>query len=79
MTDEKISRAQHPATRHLLRFFKFEHLPAGVMRETSRACAELAHKWADELPDSPEKTEALRKLLEAKDCAVRAHIPDDQA
>ena len=34
------------------------------------------------LDESPEKTAALRKLLEAKDCAVRAYIEqqpqDDQ-
>lgn len=29
------------------------------------------------LPDNPERLEALRKLLEAKDCAVRALVAKD--
>ena len=37
--------------------------------------AELAQKTADRAPDSQETTVALRKLLEAKDAAVRAVLP----
>jgi len=33
---------------------------------------ELAHHVVEALPRNPERTMALRKLLEAKDCAVRA-------
>ena len=58
---------------YLLQFFKYEHLPEDL-RFISRPFAELAHAMADELPDNAERTTALRKLLEAKDCAVRAKI-----
>jgi hypothetical protein len=36
--------------------------------------ADLADWMSDNLPDGAEKTTSLRKLLEAKDCAVRAAI-----
>lgn len=59
---------------YLLQFFGFKHLPEGKMQETSQLFHDLAHKLEESLPNNPEKTAAMRKLLEAKDCAVRAHI-----
>ena len=59
---------------HLLRFFSFDHLPPDL-QEVSRHFSTLAHWIADNTPDGPEKTVALRKLLESKDCAVRARLP----
>jgi hypothetical protein len=56
---------------YLLQFFAYEHLPLHL-RVVSKPFHELAHKLAGELPSNPESTTALRKLLEAKDCAVRA-------
>lgn len=56
---------------NLIQFFQYEHLPAHL-QEVSKPFCELAHKIDSELPTNPEKTVALRKLLEAKDCAVRA-------
>lgn len=35
----------------------------------------MANELADRLPAGPEKTVAMRKLLESKDCAVRAVVP----
>lgn len=55
----------------LMQFFKFEHLPPHL-QEVSRSCAELAQKMDETLPEMAEKTAGLRKLLEAKDCFVRA-------
>lgn len=55
----------------LLQFFKFEHLPAHL-QAVSKPFGELANAISDTLPRNPERTTALRKLLEAKDCAVRA-------
>jgi hypothetical protein len=55
----------------MLQFFKFDHLPTHL-QEPSRSCAELATKIDQTLPEGPEKTAGLRKLLEAKDCFVRA-------
>jgi hypothetical protein len=67
-------RAMHPATQALLRFFEYDHLP-GPLAEVSRPFAELARGVAENPAlDGPEVTVALRKLLEAKDCAVRAAL-----
>lgn len=66
--------ARHPGTVQLLRWFDYRHLPAdlGVV---SMQFHHLAHELVDRLPDSPELTVALRKLLEGKDAAVRAALP----
>lgn len=61
----------HPATAHLLQFFSYDHLPPHLA-EVSRPFHVLAHHLADQIAANPELTAALRKLLEAKDCAVRA-------
>lgn len=58
----------------ILRYFEFDHLPAGPLRDTSAKFAPLAHELADLLPAGPEQTVALRKLLESKDAAVRAAL-----
>lgn len=54
----------------LLKYFTYSHLPTHL-QPVSRPFAELADRIAA-LPASPERSAALRKLLEAKDCAVRA-------
>ena len=56
----------------LMQFFAYEHLPAHL-QAVSKPFGELATKIM-ELPRNPERTTALRKLLEAKDCAVRAVV-----
>jgi hypothetical protein len=55
----------------LLQFFTYAHLPAHL-QAVSKPFGELASLLDISLPANPEKTTALRKLLEAKDCAVRA-------
>ncbi len=57
----------------MLQFFAYEHLPAHL-QEHSKPFAELAQHLCTTLPQNPERTVALRKLLEAKDCAVRARL-----
>jgi hypothetical protein len=71
---------RHPATQHLAQYFAFEHL-ASPLRDISSRCAMLAEMMIGELPDGPELTTGLRKLLEAKDCFVRAalDLPDPRA
>ncbi|MGB0818088.1 MAG: hypothetical protein ACPGQQ_04190 [Candidatus Puniceispirillaceae bacterium] len=59
-----------PEQHYLYQFFEYEHLPEHLQAVSKPFCI-LAAELAD-LPDNPEKTTALRKLLEAKDCAVRA-------
>lgn len=56
-----------------IQFFQYEHLPP-KLQEVSKPIAELALKMEQELPDGPEKSAGMRKLLEAKDCFVRAKI-----
>lgn len=58
---------------HIMQFFAFAHLPAHLA-EVSRPFAELAEKIVADIPRNPERTVALRKLLEAKDAAVRAMV-----
>jgi len=58
----------------ILRFFTFAHLPAHL-QEVSRPLAELAEVMAARSPNGDAETSAgLRKLLEAKDCFVRATV-----
>lgn len=58
---------------YLLQFFSYAHLPE-QMQKVSGPFHELAMRLWDLNIDNPEMTMALRKLLEAKDCAVRATI-----
>lgn len=60
----------------MLQFFAYEHLPAHL-KEVSKPFGELAQWMVDTLPSNPERTAGLRKLLEAKDCAVRARLYKD--
>lgn len=57
----------------MLQFFRFDHLPE-ALAAVSKPFANLAQHIVTTLPQNPERTVALRKLLEAKDCAVRAHL-----
>lgn len=56
----------------ILKFFKYEHLPP-YLQNISRPFAELANTMLLTL-DGPEMEAGLRKLLEAKDCFVRAAL-----
>lgn len=58
----------------VLRFFEFDHLRAGELRDTSQMFHALAHELADRLPTDSQTTVALHKLLESKDAAVRASL-----
>lgn len=57
----------------LIQFFVYDHLPVDLQR-VSRPFAELANETVNNRPCNPERTVALRKLLEAKDAAVRAEL-----
>jgi hypothetical protein len=59
---------------HVCRYFGFAHLPP-KLQPISMSFASLAVGLLDNLPRNPERTVALRKLLEAKDAAVRAALP----
>jgi hypothetical protein len=62
-----------PADEPMLQFFSYEHLPK-ELKEISQPFRSLAVEIIERLPRNPERTAALRKLLEAKDCAVRARL-----
>lgn len=57
----------------LLQFFSYSHLPEHLQAH-SKPFGDLALHLCETLPQNPERTTALRKLLEAKDCAVRARL-----
>ena len=55
----------------ILRFFHYAHLPQSLRTISEPFCV-MANFLVTTLPRNAERTMALRKLLEAKDCAVRA-------
>ena len=58
----------------LIIYFEYKHLPE-ALQIISKSCCDLAIAMDTVLPDGSEKTAGLRKLLEAKDCFVRANLP----
>jgi hypothetical protein len=60
------------AAEPMLQLFRHSHLPAGELRDASRMFCDLARRVARRLPRNPERSVSLRKLREAKDCAVTA-------
>lgn len=57
----------------ILQFFSSSHLPPDL-QPISETFGNVADWLVATLPPNPERTVALRKLLEAKDAAVRAKI-----
>ena len=66
-------RADMNETEELLTFFLYEHLPEHL-QDVSRKFCKLANQLVDQTPRNRERTAGLRKLLEAKDCFVRASL-----
>jgi len=58
---------------HILQFFAYAHLPPHL-QAVSKPFGDMAQQIVDTLPRNPERTVALRKLLESKDAAVRALV-----
>ena len=65
-------------TDRMMQFFAYEHLPAHL-QAVSKPFGDLAKQIVETLPANAERTAGLRKLLEAKDCAVRALLYKDAA
>lgn len=57
----------------ILRFFHYAHLPPALQARSQPFCA-LAMHLVETTPRNAERSVALRKLLEAKDAAVRASV-----
>ncbi|MBA4359321.1 hypothetical protein [Pseudomonas mandelii] len=57
----------------IMKYFEYAHLPPHL-QEVSKPIGDLARQMDELLPDGAEKSAGLRKLLEAKDCLVRAKL-----
>lgn len=62
-----------PERNPILRYFVYDHLPE-KLQEISRPFSQMAEFLDSTLPRNPETSTALRKLLEAKDAAVRSAL-----
>jgi len=56
-----------------IKWFEYSHLPEHL-QAVSKPVGDLANEMELALPDGPEKSAGMRKLLEAKDCFVRAAL-----
>ena len=65
---------RHPGTTHLVQMLVPNPSLPPRLAAISRDCQGLAVAMIRQLPDGPELTAGLRKLLEAKDCFVRAAL-----
>ena len=65
--------AEEIAADPILRYFHYAHLPPALQSRSKPFC-DLARQIIDTTPRNAERTVALRKLLEAKDAGVRAHV-----
>jgi hypothetical protein len=63
------------ATDPILRYFHYAHLPDDLRKVSGPFC-DMAKRVVERLPRNAERSVALRKLLEAKDAAVRAAVPE---
>ena len=62
-------------TEPILKYFAYQHLPERLQR-VSKKFHDLAHELIGEAPRCAERSVAFRKLLEAKDAAVRAMLEE---
>lgn len=60
-------------TNQIMKYFEYSHLPERL-QTVSKPIGELAMQMDASIPESAEKSAGLRKLLEAKDCLVRASL-----
>ena len=68
--------SSNPSTVHLLSLFSYMHLPPSL-QIVSRKFHDLAHDLVSTYGEGPETSAMLRKLVEAKDCAVRQAVITD--
>lgn len=64
-------------TSNVYKYFGYQHLPL-ALQEISKPLSELADLMETVLPDCAEKSAGMRKLLEAKDCFVRAKLEENK-
>lgn len=71
-SERTVPQADEPGER-IMRYFEYGHLPPALQQVSSRFAA-LAQYIVADIPRGPERTVALRKVLEGKDAAVRAAL-----
>lgn len=64
---------RHSATLAIFKYFAYDHLNE-PLKGVSKVLYNTAYEMIIALPDCPELTVGLRKLLEAKDCLVRTAL-----
>lgn len=69
---EMQDQMEHADVPDIMQFFRWDHLPEHL-QAVSRPFEAMAYSLL-ELPNNAERSTALRKLLESKDCAVRAKL-----
>ena len=70
---ERLRISEGIMTKSIMKYFAYDHLPPCLQTVSKPICV-LTHQMDRDLPDSQEKLHGLRKLLEAKDCLVRASV-----
>lgn len=74
MSDSQTAQSPRDSNAEpMLQFFAYGHLPERL-QDISKPFGDLAQHMVMTLPRNPERSAGLRKLLEAKDCAVRAQL-----
>lgn len=71
-----MSEQRHPSVSAVTQFFEYNHLPEPLYT-ISYQCSTLKDVMLANIEDSAELTAGLRKLLEAKDCFVRAMVAQE--
>ena len=69
-----MSMNPHERPEPILRYFEYNQLTG--LQTVAKAFRDIAHELVDRLPPSQERYEALRRLLDAKNAAQRAAMPD---
>lgn len=70
-SDRLDLKDRHPSTQQVMQWFTSDHLPE-PQQTIALYVSHLADAMVRELSDGAELTVGLRKLLEAKECFVRA-------
>lgn len=75
MSDLSVPPGADPEVVEIAQYFDTNHLTHAESRQASMACSRVAQEMIMRLPHNDEMKTGLRKLLEAKDCFVRAALP----
>lgn len=70
---DENQNSQAISEERMVKWFAYAHLPPHL-QEVSKQFHGIACNIAEQIQPGPERTVALRKLLEAKDAAVRAVV-----